>query len=515
MIDGNASFVLNTITQEKTQIVPSVEMWGLARMRKASDPRKELQDLKKTMGGFKPAYKLMTEDLYDNCRLLSIVTKPLWDWYTKQLKETKHPRDALQYSIQMAQNWNKDEHIRQMADLLTSVPTFAWCSTRGTLNVAKKVVNLVYHLMSLRLWSSSRYSHPPDSYSLLLSDDPEVKYECGAVMECEHTWRLLEFERDLASQSAPHPHVKMLHRDFCLILNHPTRLLMDAFEIGQYNTNFEKTMETTKHLITILCQTLPDNKIIEDIHGYIRKEAKSNNSEKLTCENIQSIVRNCTVLEQRRIDHPSSIAESTFLKEWATTKLADKDAQSNAMHKHWHHIMGKKTWNTLSEETLERGAAAWQWFVHYGDKLQQCTDVSLQEGYLSKFGIPHEVFRYNSDATEHEKQQKWLCMGQNTWATLMWPLREMTFEDFSGVYYFLVPTGTAEWKFLYKPSSWMVIPTEVVELEGRFGFHQTGSEMPLPCFYLRSASFFGVLRRTFYFNQFQFATLALSNHFFV
>ena len=93
---------------------------GLARMRKASDPRKELQDLKKTMGGFKLAYKLMTEDLYDNCRLLSIVTKPLWDWYTKQLKKAKHPRDALQYSIQMAQNWNKDEHIRQMADLLTS-----------------------------------------------------------------------------------------------------------------------------------------------------------------------------------------------------------------------------------------------------------------------------------------------------------------------------------------------------------------------------------------------------------
>ena len=60
----------------------------------------------------------------------------------------------------------------------------------------------------------------------------------------------------------------------------------------------------------------------------------------------------------------------------------------------------------------------------------------------------------------------------------------------------------------------MVIPTEVVALEGRFGFRQTGSELPLPCFYLRSASFFGVLRRAFYFNQFQFATLALSNYFF-
>ena len=122
------------------------------------------------------------------------------------------------------------------------------------------------------------------------------------------------------------------------------------------------------------------------------------------------------------------------------------------MHKHWHHIMGKKTWNALSEETLERGAAAWQWFVHYGDKLKG-TEVSLQDGYFSRFGIPHEVFRYNSeDATDDEKQQKWLCMGQNTWATLMWPLyeiSEMTCEGISGDYFFLDPKGTAEWKFLY------------------------------------------------------------------
>ncbi len=176
----------------------------------------------------------------------------------------------------------------------------------------KKVMNLVCHLMSLRLWSSARHSHPPESYSLLLSDYPEVKDDSGLCMEGSHHW-FLEFERKLASEEAPHPHVKMLHRDFCLILNHPTRLVMDAFEIGQYNNSSEEAMEAAKHLITIWCQTLPDNKIIEDIHGYIRKEAKSNISEKLTCENIQSIVRNFNVLEQRGINHPSSISEETSI----------------------------------------------------------------------------------------------------------------------------------------------------------------------------------------------------------
>ena len=175
----------------------------------------------------------------------------------------------------MAQKWNQDEHIREMATSLISPESFVWCSVRGTVNVAKKVMNLASHLMSLRLWSSARCGHPPESYSLLLSDDPEVKQDCGAFMECSHRW-LLEFEETLVSEAAPHPRVKMLHREFCLILNHPTRLVvMDAFEIAGYNNNSEEAMPATKHLITILCQTLADNQTIEDIHGNMRKKPKA------------------------------------------------------------------------------------------------------------------------------------------------------------------------------------------------------------------------------------------------
>ena len=72
----------------------------------------------------------------------------------------------------------------------------------------------------------------------------------------------------------------------------------------------------------------------------------------------------------------------------------------------------------------------------------------------------------------------------------MWPLGQC--ESDSEMYFFL-PNGTAQWKFLCKPCSWMVIPTEVVEFNGRFVFHPSGDEMPFSCLYLRSASFFGFL----------------------
>ena len=68
---------------------------------KKSYPRHELSMLKKLCGGFKLAYKLMTEKLYDNSRLLACITRPLWDWYTHQIEECKSPIDALKHSQAM------------------------------------------------------------------------------------------------------------------------------------------------------------------------------------------------------------------------------------------------------------------------------------------------------------------------------------------------------------------------------------------------------------------------------
>ena len=47
-------------------------------MKKSFDPREELRVLKNLCGGFKLAYKLMTEELYDNSKLLACITRPLW-----------------------------------------------------------------------------------------------------------------------------------------------------------------------------------------------------------------------------------------------------------------------------------------------------------------------------------------------------------------------------------------------------------------------------------------------------
>lgn len=161
----------------------------------------------------------------------------------------------------MAQTWNQDEHLHQMATLLVSPASFERCAVRGTVTVATKVMKLVCHRVSLRLWSFARRSHPPESWSLLLSDDPEAKEICGEEMACEHTW-LREFEDKLPSEEAPNPHVKMLHQEFfdfessdkiaegCIW---DCRLQQPFWDSHAFNKTFDYNIEST----------LADNKIIE------------------------------------------------------------------------------------------------------------------------------------------------------------------------------------------------------------------------------------------------------------
>ena len=59
------------------------DLQKLSQAGRATDPRKELSLLKASMGGFKLAYYLMTEDLFDHSKILYKVTEPLWCWYGK------------------------------------------------------------------------------------------------------------------------------------------------------------------------------------------------------------------------------------------------------------------------------------------------------------------------------------------------------------------------------------------------------------------------------------------------
>ena len=407
----------------------------LEKMKKSVDPRKELNMLKSLCGGFKLAYKLMTEELYDNCRLLACITRPLWNWYTLQIKHCKSPQDALKYSQQMTSSWMKDKHVQETLALLGQPETFCWCQHRGTVHLEKKVCGLVFHLAGLRLWSNSKYSYPPECYSLLLSDDDDVRREVAGTMKEEYEC-LLDLEYLLVQPVVPriHPHVKLLHKHIQTVLTVPSRLLMDAFRQDDFcvNTPGEKA---ARHILNVLLATFADNKIVEDLHGNLRNEARSKVSKKMSFSTMQSVVRSASVLENRSIRHPAKLKKEQFDRDWKDPRKQPRtklkyvhEAGRHKMGKHWHHVMGPKRWGTLSETTLEQGAAAWRWLQHYTSG-KCASDVKLEDAYFSKFAVAHEIFTKNciqqgesSNEMDVEDKQYFLCLGHSTWACLMWPL---------------------------------------------------------------------------------------------
>ena len=65
------------------------DLQKLSEAGRTTDPRKELSLLKSSMGGFKLAYYLMTEDLFDHSKILYKVTETVVDmvWETSQKRE--------------------------------------------------------------------------------------------------------------------------------------------------------------------------------------------------------------------------------------------------------------------------------------------------------------------------------------------------------------------------------------------------------------------------------------------
>ena len=73
----------------------------------AKTPQAQLAQLKAANGGLKLAYRLMTTQLYDHCKMLFTITKPLWNWYTDQVPGVQKVQRVLK--VQKSRNLEAPE----------------------------------------------------------------------------------------------------------------------------------------------------------------------------------------------------------------------------------------------------------------------------------------------------------------------------------------------------------------------------------------------------------------------
>lgn len=466
-----------------------------ASRKKGLDHKKELSLLKSALGGFQLAFRLMTEDLFDHANILYRVTQPLWTWYTEQVQKVKSPSDGLKLQADMCLGaWQKDAHLPATLAVLSDSDLFANLTSRGVKQPIYKVLSLTLHLVKNRAWSLSRHGLPPEAYAGILSDDFHMRQNTRVLLMTQHR-ALLAFENALAA-GTPSSQCQKLWLDLQVGVSHPARLVMDTFEA--YNYAQEETQMEMQgvlpeeiemqgvlpnaagrnvdsppiHLLKAVLSVFPDSKIVEDVHNKIRTDAKLNKNTRQTEDHIQDVTTCSGVFESRNIEHRAAVTKRAFLEHFEKTKVASrkKDAISRT-HKLpavWHEIMGQKTWQTLSEDTLERASAGWHWLNHYFEEQLGSQGVSLGHGIFSQLMPPLMVVH------DVGTSEMWLSLGAAGWASLMWPLLVDEDEADAGTYFAPQTPGGLVWKYIHIPEMWEVLETRVALRKGSACLRFTG-----------------------------------------
>ena len=131
----------------------------------------------------------MTSELHLNEKLLYVAEKASWDWYTKQVKEFVTPKDAVQYSINMATGWTSDNNISNTFAYTLRTPSYLRLMDIpiGESDAATKAVMISWHIVRKRAWTFTKYACPPEAYAgILSSDDPDIARDAAAKMKTEH-----------------------------------------------------------------------------------------------------------------------------------------------------------------------------------------------------------------------------------------------------------------------------------------------------------------------------------------
>ena len=180
-------------------------------------------------------------------------------------------------------------------------------------------------------------------------------------------------------------HLVLFHflEDIDFAASSPIRLLFVSFEMD----NWDPHSHSGCHLLKCMLQTLPDNKIVEDVHNKIRQDARGNKNCKQKLPGIQDLVLRSGVLEARDIKHPAAVSRNVFLQSFKETK-AKHDRHKFLACKHKlppriSQIMGRRFWKSNTEAGTHTVYAAWAWLQHYMENDLGLNGTSLKAASFS------------------------------------------------------------------------------------------------------------------------------------
>ena len=363
--------------------------------RPTSDPRAQLQAILKSGGGLALAHRLMKSELQQHTKILYVMEQPAWTWYTHEIENNKTPLHGVRYSLKLADDgWKAEPHLWETLATLYDTDKLRFMDIpMGESDWATKALSLSWHIVARRAWSLSKHSTPPESQAGLLASDLERRRRTAAALRESHRNFLLLERRAVTFDDAA-----VLRRDIIFLDAVAVRLVFEFYCRDRYDPDSKSGCDALKALLW----TLPDNKIVEDIHQPLRLNARANVNRRLSFRNIQSTIMESGVLEKRNIPHHCKVNKQCWVRNFFQTSFPTKTRRRHESFRHklkapWSRMMlPQKTWHTLSEDTLQRAGAAWAWLHAVVDMRGRGISPSLADARMSKLVPPCVVLRRHS-----------------------------------------------------------------------------------------------------------------------
>ena len=246
----------------------------------------------------------------------------------------------------------------------------------------------------------------------------------------------------------------------------PIRLLFMFFERSKWSTECVDGLK----VLTGLLKTLADTKVIEDIHGDLRLEAKANPNTKLNASHIQEVITSSRSLATRDIAHGSKVDKDYFVRHFrsasAGARVKDYEAATHKLPVEFSKVMGRKKWPTSNEDVLRKTAAAWAWITVGCAQLPEVA-VDVGAGVCSALLLTGLVVRRT------DSNDVWFSLGQATWAGLCWPLAEVGEGKFAVRH---DSNASAAWQFVRNSLEWVAFRYQAAMTSGRVVVEERGEE---------------------------------------
>ena len=426
------------------------------------DPKQELIELKKSLGGLRLAAKLITPEGLWNVDCLFHVCHELWQTTGKHSKEVTtaaHFKDKLlSYKLgswvqPLVATVRSCTHSPVMFQTLGLHADLAHNACERT----ELMVDFMLHIISNRAVSMVCHEvDPPFRYSQLLSSNPTDV--ATALAEMKADWLQL---MDIESAAAASPEdcrsaSAWLWRQ-CL----PIRAVMLAFDICEYDASSDLGQEAMS-LFNSLLDVIGDSKCIEDTHQHLRHLGRIGNNHELTSRAARMFTCiNSPVLSQRGIPKQTLSSKHVIYQHWKSkgVKVAFKQQTqtSSVMPDEAMLKIMKEHNSSPTPSTMFESTSATHWLFDVWPTLS-ASGVPMDAAWQSILVAPHSILRC-TDTTNVT-----MTLQASPWGVLCWKLHfiDINIDNDMPRWKLDITDHPTTWHHIIDASDYEVIPYTIL-----------------------------------------------------